>query len=264
VQGLDRYAYVRNSPLVYTDPTGNKEDCGSDPQCPNDAPEEVSGELSTVPGQKTGISGTDLYELYLKLWNNKKAWYWEDGFFTLEDFIALILYKEAQGVMMSSDYPGYQEAWGRGFNTWCKANPSICSGGSTSASVLNYLAVASDSAEGLVANPAAANEPYRNWRREVIPLSAAMPMVEAFSNIEWQQGCIGNRPCYVGNLSLFSVDMTKVALKRPWFYTLWGTRPPNGNPMIILTLCQSYYWWGGYWAPGGNKLFRQDYPKCTR
>ena len=260
VQGLDRYAYVRNSPLIFTDPTGNKEYCGDDPQCPNDAPDEIDNELlSLVPGDKTGASGVDLYTLYQELWRNKNAWYWQNGIFTIWDFITLIFYKEAWVAMgsPSNTYTAYQEAWSRSFHTWCSANSGICDGSSSPASVLNYLAVASDSAGGLVENPASALLPLKSYNG-VVPISAAAPITAGLFNSEWQRGCIGNRPCYVGNFSLFSADMAHVANKRPWFYTKWG----GGDPMYIMTPCQSYYWWGGYWETGGNKLYRQDYPNC--
>ncbi|MBL8062551.1 MAG: hypothetical protein JNK32_06005 [Anaerolineales bacterium] len=33
VQGLDRYAYVNNSPMNFVDPTGHKPDCDGDGWC---------------------------------------------------------------------------------------------------------------------------------------------------------------------------------------------------------------------------------------
>jgi hypothetical protein len=54
--------------------------------------------------------------------------------------------------------------------------------------------------------------------------------------------------------------MAKAANNKPWFFYVLG----GDNPLYIMTLCQTYYWWGGYWGKGGNREFRMDYPGCQR
>jgi RHS repeat-associated protein len=275
VQGLDRYAYVGNNPINYVDPSGHiyctydkdgLESCYQNDSGDNGGgiygqPDYVDPNLlDKTLGGKTGISGSDLYETYLTLWKNHDAWYWQDGHFTIWDFIALILYKEANVVMNGGGYAAFQEAFARSFYTWCGAHTDVCRGGSDPASVLNFLSRYSDSAEALVKNPASALVPLKNWKGEIIRLSKAYPMINGLSNTNWQNGCVGDRPCHWGNFSLFSTDMAKMARKKPWFYYTLG----GDNPLYIMTLCQSYYWWGGYWKKGGNAEFRSDYPNCER
>ncbi len=54
-QHLNRYSYVRNNPLKYTDPTGHKEDCEDPADCPD---------LDTPP-TPTPITGSDTITIYV-------------------------------------------------------------------------------------------------------------------------------------------------------------------------------------------------------
>ncbi|MEK6754354.1 MAG: RHS repeat-associated core domain-containing protein [Chloroflexota bacterium] len=75
VQGLDRYAYVNNSPMNYVDPSGHTPVCGfsySDPECEKTSKKQIID----PPDEKTAgevlynLAGGDemLYEIWLKLY----------------------------------------------------------------------------------------------------------------------------------------------------------------------------------------------------
>jgi len=53
VQGLDRYAYVNNNPLVYTDPSGHFADCGRVPD--GYARQQCERASNTNPFQKNRL-----------------------------------------------------------------------------------------------------------------------------------------------------------------------------------------------------------------
>jgi hypothetical protein len=53
VQGLDRYGYVNNNPLVYTDPSGHCVDCGRVPD--GYARQQCERASNTNPFQKNRL-----------------------------------------------------------------------------------------------------------------------------------------------------------------------------------------------------------------
>jgi hypothetical protein len=107
IQGLDRYAYVNNSPVMYTDPSGHNPACGPDgiychggewtnPVYPTYADPSL---LSQNTHGITEVSAQMVYSYYLDLWGQQDGWWWEafgnsQSGFTLWDYISLISAQE--------------------------------------------------------------------------------------------------------------------------------------------------------------------------
>jgi RHS repeat-associated protein len=161
VQGLDRYAYVNNSPVNFTDPSGHI-DCKVDPatgleNCyQNDTGDNGGGTTNGVEGldyptpkpedldkDRTGItkiSGEDLYNYYLFLYNSPRdSWWWVmfggDGF-TIWDAFAVLFIVEAQ---LNWSDPNLPQAAVR-------AATQYCGGACTTGEYINWFAHYSQSA----------------------------------------------------------------------------------------------------------------------
>jgi hypothetical protein len=59
VQGLDRYAYVNNSPMNFVDPTGHKPQCDGDGWCGDQNSEYNGGDADLPDGINSGDDQTD-------------------------------------------------------------------------------------------------------------------------------------------------------------------------------------------------------------
>jgi hypothetical protein len=102
----DRYAYVRNSPVNFVDPSGHDPNhCGLvlDGQCIDTsvkglgrAPKSDETTQITEFPVPEGLSEADMvgYNLLMTLINQKDAWWWDDGIFTLDEAIAILLFWE--------------------------------------------------------------------------------------------------------------------------------------------------------------------------
>ncbi len=103
VMRLDRFAYVNNSPILFTDPTGQR--CSDEEDCigpydkpqgllpitfePNEPPDLVAYNPNGVFDGRSGYYGL------MRFYDNKNGWWWDDGIFTVNEALALVLYGEA-------------------------------------------------------------------------------------------------------------------------------------------------------------------------
>jgi len=106
--GGDRYTYVNNSPVRFTDPTGHRscDDVDENGKCVTSSgnfskTNNLSSLTSTGSGkcQRIGNSycdGKRIYQVYL-WYKVNQGWWNEDGNFTAADFLAMILMGEANG-----------------------------------------------------------------------------------------------------------------------------------------------------------------------
>jgi RHS repeat-associated protein len=221
-QGLNRFSYVWNNPLRYTDPTGHmvaNEDgggvaCTVTHTCTqpcstcggggggNNEPESVDNLTS---------SGTTGYETYLELYYDPTGWWWTDsnlggdGQFTINDFVTMNYYEEGGDYINSPNFAAWQEALVRNYYTWAQAMPSQYTSGD--AGLLNFIYAQ--------AGPKTRTGPA-NFDGGFDP-STGIPVMQDFLNImidpvgsghgDWANGCIVDAPCHVGSHAPGSADL---------------------------------------------------------
>jgi GNAT superfamily N-acetyltransferase len=230
VTGWDRYSYVRNNPLRFTDPSGNK--CVPEEECNREHRDKIDTTLLVSKKAK------DLYTLYTKMWAQKDGWWWkeygEDGF-SIWDFMA---------VMWSYEQAGYPNdnvmatAMANHAAAWCAEMG--CSH-TTAEGALSFLAAYSQSArsrtEVVLSGKRTLDEVFY---KPPSYYSNGMHVVEAIHNrpgvdiVPLQPGDLYD----VGNISLSNKILSKM-IKLDMVHSYWG----DGNTMIVLTKCQSDFYY---------------------
>ncbi len=261
VQGLDRYAYVNNSPIVYKDPSGYDPDGA---ECYNIPSEEgrkacLAGHNNTPPPQpdnldldKLTFTGKKLYDLYKKLYADTSGWWWEifgkDGQFSIWEFMGIIWGYEL-GVVVTNiknyteGFVGYAEALARASREYCKVmncDPSSAEG------QLNFIGNYSQSARSRAYSNKTISDVFNKPENMLQPL-AGLDIVMAIRNPiyfrapQWGEGFKWDRPYAVGNLSMLNPDMKEIILEHQWWWFAsngWQTDP---NPAFVFTGCQILY-----------------------
>jgi RHS repeat-associated protein len=247
VQGLDRYAYVNNDPVRYTDPSGHicvdingaayAGNChGGGPDVPTPRPND----LDDIDGWRTGTSGNDFYNWYLELWNTR-GWWWDmfgqdkDGF-TIFDAFAVIFIDETEGVWTN---PYISEAAIRDANAWCK---TVYGNSCTIGGYINHFAHEYQSAHNYIGGfPLEPN--HERWGK--ISAAAMRRVANSFSShpLEWNSGCEWLRPCGWGNKSMYSPEAQKLLKDNP--LTVFAYYDPEGDTWIIPSKCVIDRWMGG-------------------
>jgi RHS repeat-associated protein len=235
VQGWDRYAYVNNNPLAYTDPSGHK-------------PAEC--EIKCVPRSvldrsKLSPVGRDLYDTYIKLWNKSTGWWWglygADGDFTIDEFMAMNWHYEQANY---GSLKGYNAAVRNAASSWQLAsgcqNTSYTCDVSTAEGSLNFLGYYSEVAENRA--DACGNSPC-NLNKQFNPTfwdkESGKRLVIAIYNAQPRNEFDDDEPFAVGNVSMNEAVYRKM-LKRGWTGPFIGGK----NPMFVLSYCQATFaWW---------------------
>ncbi len=246
---FDRFAYVRNSPLKYTDPSGHYLTCGwqgsqRDGENCGFVPTPVDKRQLDDFHWTTGISGREFYQWYIDLFANPDGWWWEifgqdsDGF-TVWDAIAVIMIQEA---WMNWSNVYISEAIIRKANDWCQY---LFGRACTTENYINWFAHYSQTAGNHVSGHTAPNDP-----RDVVggkfddkAQDAMRDMAAIFPNHDpsWNEGCAFDRPCGWANSSMYE-DMDGVREHLHVNQTALFTYTNDLDPWLIPSQCVSIYW----------------------
>lgn len=241
ITGWDRYSYVQNNPVRYTDPTGHLTD---KERCPDGVCENLGKQSNPKTWDEVDtnllLSDTakDLYKLYIEMWKQKDGWWWEkygeDGF-TIWEFMAMFwAYEQA-------DYhPGQNisDAMANHSADWCASQGCIHN---DAEGALSFLAAYSASAKkraDLVITKGTKTT-YDVFYKPPSYFSDGMHVVTAIRNrvgVDYDK--VERSDLYdFGNISL-SNKVLSMMIKRDMVYSYWG----DGNTFIVLTKCQSAFY----------------------
>jgi RHS repeat-associated protein len=255
-QNLNRYAYVSNSPLNYTDPSGHLlcseiawEDC-------TNTQGEIDYTLAKRNSKYLTEWGKKMLALFHAYQDTPGWWHGGDGDFTLQEFLGLTLYLELADMPFTEQVTGYlTEAVARKMYWWGKETGSK----NILATTLNYIgtrAVTRDRfdfvgngnklAEHTILHPA-----YHYAETQQMASDTLHPV-----NSDWASGRVGyDVPWDWGNLSMFPEASAKEMLKLPAaeyglavssVVYLYGHNSPQPlqNAFVIVTCNQEKYWKG--------------------
>jgi RHS repeat-associated protein len=265
----DRFAYVRNSPIKYIDPSGHNLNCGvpgsaaSPEDCAEADPNSIG--IIALPDEQTSVPevvdqeqlsewGKNMYWLYTRLFWARTGWWWTeygaDGYFSIIDFLHLILSLEFGPLEGVDDQfiDDLAEAGARGF--WCSPNeetnrcayPTSFSGGA----ILDWMGNGLGSAKMRFDAVAGGASVFAEFSTNQYNPGIATSVIDAISNplMAWRS-FDQNRPMKWGNYSMYKNEAMKSALEGYLTTNVvqnWGIS--SGDPFFILTFCQSAYFSG--------------------
>jgi RHS repeat-associated protein len=208
IQGLDRYAYTANNPLKYIDPSGH-DYCESNYADPVECAEiDPDGNGLTEPPVDLAdnldfcnagacYDGAMMQKLYWK-YAGKSGWWNDDGkrFFTVKDFLVLILFYEMGG--QADNSPKAAEAYTQAIN---KKMIYLCSEYSTSGScdymndyaMLNYIATRGSAwlrYDNYISddNPIPRDKDSPKWRKQDYSVAENITNASLVLDPNWNQG----------------------------------------------------------------------------
>jgi hypothetical protein len=249
VQGWDRYAYVNNNPLAYTDPSGHRA-CG-DGEVINcgGTTNTTTPPLSVVLGTQADPSQPDslnltgqpnpdvqtLYDLYRDMWyQSHDNWWWKrygKGGFTFWEFMSIFWGYEQSTYPNSSDYA---TALGNHAPVYCLS--AGCDYGSMEGAAQFLADFTNATLPGHRGDCMAAHACQSAF--ETPPISSASESMEIVEGIYLGgPGYPGRNESYdIGNVSM-SPKIYKKMIAQGMVSIVYGQ---NGqDKMIILTYCQA-------------------------
>jgi len=237
-QGLDRYAYVNNSPVNFTDPSGHK--CAGDDAalCSSasllhissspDSPDDVNLD----PDRDEGAYS--LYQMYLDMWHHKDGWWWKrygSGGFTIWEFMAIIWGYEQSGYQNTGNIAS---ALGNKAGVWCAARS--CNPFTAEGSML-FLSRYSQSARTRIKSYGLGktidelfHQPPTYWADNTMNIVMGIQQSATAGHLA------SNAPFDVANVSLRSEIFRKM-INRGMVSVVWGQG--DDDRLVILTYCQA-------------------------
>jgi RHS repeat-associated protein len=263
VQGLDRYAYVGNSPVRYTDPSGHicvqgngyNDEYAHSGACNGKSyvgPDEVDpSDLTTYSPDKIEYSGEMMYNLYLAAWRG--AMRSTGNHLTIKQFIIYMLGHEFMpyGDSLSEEERALLKSTA-GTWFWCSPNPfseTGCTnlrdhGGATNAALLNWIG-AMQSARGRYDNWSNGADAWQEISTGVPNLSLA---TDVLNFVLFESSADGHLymdlPFSWANASLPLYGIEDASQGRAYnqYWSMWGV----GDSIYILTPCQSAFFTRDY------------------
>ena len=170
----DRFNYVRNNAVKYTDPSGHKTVCKGN-ICSDDVPYQSltrAGDKvkAGTPGEYTRkFGGAELHQVYLLMKAETNAWWYQNGDFSIEMFIGLLIIQEANyGNNVYDNEAGNVISLTSAQNVYVGGNrPATCPGGPGDhcfGGALNYWAAYSEVAQDLIRDHVWGNVPINEYR----------------------------------------------------------------------------------------------------
>jgi RHS repeat-associated protein len=206
-KAFDRYAYVANNPIIYTDPSGHMylEESYSSPsivcidgECKEGPDLLFSYNLSHTQRGGTGKTGVEYYDWYIQLWFTD-GWHQDtfggDGNFTIEEAMTIGMIGESANQYIGNEF--IVEAEVREYYEWCKAMTVPCN---SKEQIINFFAGHYESAARQMGRGTDPDDVYANDKN----VSAAFNLVTNFANPtdpNWTTGREWNRPYGSANVS---------------------------------------------------------------
>jgi hypothetical protein len=249
-QGLDRYGFVNNNPVRYSDPSGHYcfepgEERGQSHVniCPKQSSSDVPLTHAGQDGHKYG--GDQVMELYLLMKRDTAGWWYADGDFTLEDFIGILLMAEGGGngpyteQFLTNDITaGAQSLYVGGDNdAYCPSMPCGANG------VFNYLAATSGSTwkllDTFVLGKTSISKFAATYRREDPETGA----IESYSDYMTRAAGYGNR----------MLNPSSLARQRETALSKYGNFPDRTVKALEVTGLEPFTFYAE--GPGGIYYF---------
>ena len=251
----DRYSYVRNNALRYTDPSGHYL-CEGTGKCKpnNEHPVHPAKNTKLTPpkgltkGKADGSNygGEQVWHLYTLAHQTQGGWWWRkfggDGIFDLFDFAALLLYYEATYYQSET----FHESAIRAYWGWCN---HLGYDGNLTGNLLNWLAAitAGKNIYKQIINVGISVEEafyriYERYPNSTTPIDTgpALDLANHFKNppTNWK-GVRWGSPQHWGNLSLYELDRETNEYILSQSDKLWyvAEAVPLENTFIIPSTC---------------------------
>jgi RHS repeat-associated protein len=238
-QSYNRYSYVNNDPVNFTDPSGHlpigdddDDVCLPGSDCNEDVSPwaerhitRVNEELLDPNDGNSGISGRDFYDWYLWLYRQYDGWWWDffGGEFSIYDAMAMVLIGEGSGHYRRGGVStflfaeaGYREIVDRCMSIGGNS-ADYCN--STEGLINRFAMYMASAGERANPNKGFGTDPdphhHRNFGSYERSWTLRMSFLYEHPRTNWMEGCKPGSPCGFGNRignSTWWVDKARAAL----------------------------------------------------